>query len=110
MEITCYPAYGYKKDGAWKIPTRVWVRTSRSLFGHPITHLLMDHSVNFENLIADLVAHNEEGQKVSFTFDAGTASRRVPPRFCRGAGDGSNIPGSLSRPNQRVLPLRIWGP
>jgi len=36
----------------------------------------MDHSVNFENRIADLVAHNEGGQKVSFTFDADTASRR----------------------------------
>ena len=60
MEITCYPTYGYKKDGAWKIPMRVWVHTNRSLFGHPITHLLMDHSVNFENRIADLVAHNEE--------------------------------------------------
>ena len=76
MEITCYPTYGYKKDGAWKIPMRVWVYTNRSLFGHPITHLLMDHSVNFENRIADLVAHNEGGQKVSFTFDADTASRR----------------------------------
>ena len=39
MEITCYPTYGYKKDGAWKIPMRVWVHTNRSLFGHPITHV-----------------------------------------------------------------------
>jgi len=76
MEITCYPTYGYKKDGAWKIPMRVWVHTNRSLFGHPITHLLIDHSVNFENRIADLVAHNEGGQRVSFTFDADTALRR----------------------------------
>ncbi len=32
MEITCYPTYGFKKDGAWKIPVRVWVHTNRSLF------------------------------------------------------------------------------
>ena len=96
MEITCYPTYGYKKDGAWKIPMRVWVHTNRSLFGHPITHLLIDHSLNFENRIADLVAHNEEGQKVSFTFDADTASRRYCVEGDPPTGDDGLIVGDIT--------------
>jgi phosphatidate phosphatase APP1 len=74
MEIICYPTYGYKKDGAWRIPMRVWMHTTRSLLGHPITSLMIDHSANFEDRIADLNADNERGQKVCFTFDADTAS------------------------------------
>ena len=59
MEIICYPTYGYKKDGAWRIPMRVWMHTTRSLLGHPITSLMIDHSANFEGRIADLIADNE---------------------------------------------------
>jgi hypothetical protein len=75
MEITCYPSYGYKDNGRWRIPMRAWVHTNRSLFGHPITHLMIEHSVNFEDRITDLVADSERGQKVSFIFHADTASK-----------------------------------
>jgi hypothetical protein len=96
MEITCYPTYGYKKDGAWKIPMRAWVHTNRGLFGHPITHLLIDHSANFENRIADLVAHNEGGQRISFTFDADTASRRYSVEGDPPTGDDGLIVGNIT--------------
>ena len=36
---------------------------------------MIEHSVNFEGRITDLVADNERGQKVSLTFDADTASK-----------------------------------
>lgn len=75
MEITRYSTYGYKRNGAWKIPIRLWLHTNRRCFGHPITQLIRDHSVNFEDRITDLIADNERGKKVSLNFDADPAAK-----------------------------------
>lgn len=78
-DITVYPTYGYRDRGGWTIPMRMWVHKERRIEAVPdrlVRDVLDDDgSVTEEEVqrcrdrIADLVADDDSGEKVSFRID-----------------------------------------
>jgi hypothetical protein len=74
--VTFYPTYGYKQDGLWVIPMRIWVHENRDLTRAVLVKLadslgdITDaEENNFKSRLADFVADDERKERVSFTFD-----------------------------------------
>lgn len=79
--VTVYPTYGYRKDGGWAIPLRVWVHKPRRIDAVPddLIRAVLDDEGNFNEqeivrcreCIADFLADDDSGEEVAFRFGAG---------------------------------------
>jgi phosphatidate phosphatase APP1 len=79
-KLTFYPSYGYRAEGegAWRVPARAWVRNERPMPPDALIRLCVDDEgdltegmlLRLKQVLRDFVARDNEGEEVSFRFDA----------------------------------------
>ncbi len=77
MEVTFYPAYGYRSGDSWNIPTRTWVHEKRGLMTRIINEVA-ERKVKcagaevekMKSRLADFPADDSKDQKVTIQFDS----------------------------------------
>ncbi len=78
-QVTFYPAYAYRMGDKWKIPIRIWVRTTRNHLQKALEFLIKYHHseqeiARFQDRSRDLFADDLEGQSAVFVI----GSLRIP--------------------------------
>lgn len=91
-KVTAYPTYGYKEDGKWRIPIRVWVHEDRREFDliirgglEIVDNLDENEKTNFRLRILDFLADNESGEEVTIRFNNDPDGSDIP--ICNTQGE-----------------------